>query len=323
MDDREIMLKRQQKIYFQISAAGHEALAGGRRAGASARLRLVLPLLSRSRPVPYTGHDSRDMLLQAVGAATDPSSGGRQMPTHWSSTELHMVSTSSSTATQLLHAVGSPRRADTSAGILRRPQKVEGDYRNFHDVTFQGDEVVLACIGEGSTSARRILGGDEYRFKPEAAGHFPGGRQWLRHQRAGRSEYAGRQHFEAGGEFPEFLFAEIDGTDAESCLRAVQAAAAHCRAGIGPAFVHGHCVRHYSHSLSDDDKLYRSAAERESDALRDPIARMQMRLLREGILTEAQITALEHEQDRIASQAADAASGAAAGDREHYPARLL
>ena len=70
--------------------------------------------------------------------------------------------------------------------------------------------------------------------------------------------------------FPNFHFAEIDGTDAEACLRAFQAAAAHCRAGLGPAFVHGHCVRPYSHSLSDDDKLYRSAAEREADAMRDP-----------------------------------------------------
>jgi 2-oxoisovalerate dehydrogenase E1 component len=105
--------------------------------------------------------------------------------------------------------------------------------------------------------------------------------------------------------FPNFFFAEIDGTDEELCQQTVEAAAAHCRAGLGPALVHGHCVRHYSHSLSDDDKLYRSAAEREADALRDPIAQMQMRLLREGILTAAQITDLEHEQDQIASQAAE------------------
>ena len=96
--------------------------------------------------------------------------------------------------------------------------------------------------------------------------------------------------------FPNFFFAEIDGTDAEVCLRTFQAAAEHCRAGKGPAFVHGHCVRAYSHSLSDDDKLYRSAAEREADALRDPIAKMQMRLMREGILTEAEINELEQSQ---------------------------
>jgi 2-oxoisovalerate dehydrogenase E1 component len=107
--------------------------------------------------------------------------------------------------------------------------------------------------------------------------------------------------------FPNFHFAEIDGTDAEASLRAFQAAAKHCRSGLGPAFVHGHCVRPYSHSLSDDDKLYRSAAEREADAMRDPLTRMQMRMLREGILSAEQINELEKRLDREASEAADEA----------------
>ena len=97
------------------------------------------------------------------------------------------------------------------------------------------------------------------------------------------------------------------GTDPEICLRTFQAAAEHCRAGLGPAFVHGHCVRAYSHSLSDEDRLYPSTAEREADALRDPIAKMQMRLLREGILTEAQINELEQSQDHLAAEAAERA----------------
>ena len=107
--------------------------------------------------------------------------------------------------------------------------------------------------------------------------------------------------------FPNFHFEEIDGTDAEASLRAFQKAAEHCRAGLGPAFVHGHCVRIYSHSLSDDDKLYRSAAEREADAMRDPIPKMRMRLLREGILTAGQINALEKEAEREAAEAAERA----------------
>jgi len=107
--------------------------------------------------------------------------------------------------------------------------------------------------------------------------------------------------------FPNFHFEEVDGTDPEASLRAFQRAAEHCRAGLGPAFVHGHCIRVYSHSLSDDDKLYRSAAEREADALRDPIHKMQMRLLRENILTAEQINALEKELEREASDAADRA----------------
>jgi 2-oxoisovalerate dehydrogenase E1 component len=104
--------------------------------------------------------------------------------------------------------------------------------------------------------------------------------------------------------FPNFYFAEVDGTDGEACLRAFEAAAVHCRAGNGPGFVHGHCVRPYSHSLSDDDRLYRCSAEREADAMRDPMARMQMRLLREGILSADEINALEHSLDNEAAEAA-------------------
>ena len=111
--------------------------------------------------------------------------------------------------------------------------------------------------------------------------------------------------------FPNFYFAEVDGTDPEASLRAFQAAAAHCRAGNGPAFIHGHCVRPYSHSLSDDDKLYRSAAEREADAMRDPLAKMQMRLLREGILTAVEINQLEKQLDQEAAAAAEVALVAA------------
>jgi 2-oxoisovalerate dehydrogenase E1 component len=110
--------------------------------------------------------------------------------------------------------------------------------------------------------------------------------------------------------FPHFYFAEVDGTDPEASLRAFEGAVAHCRAGLGPAFVHGHVVRPYSHALSDDDKHYRMAAEREADALREPLAKMQMRLLREGILTADEITALEQSLDHEVAEAGERALAA-------------
>jgi 2-oxoisovalerate dehydrogenase E1 component len=185
--------------------------------------------------------------------------------------------------------------------------KAEGDYRAYRDVKFQGDEVVLTCLGEGSTSQGEFweaintasnqklpvifcVEDNGYAISVPVEVNTPGG-----------------NISRLVANFPNFHFAEIDGTDPEACLNAFQAAAAHCRAGLGPAFVHGHCVRVYSHSLSDDDKLYRSAAEREADALRDPMARMQMRLLREGVLTEEQINELEHAADREAAEAAEQA----------------
>ena len=307
VDDREILLKRQQKIYFQISAAGHEALQVAAALAMRPGYDWFFPYY-RDRALCLTlGVPPYDMLLQAVGAATDPASGGRQMPTHWSSPALHIVSTSSSTTTQLLHAVGC---AEAGRYFSRHPgaaAKAENDYRAFRDVEFHGDEVVLTCLGEGSTSQGEFwealntasnnklpvvfcVEDNGYAISVPVEVNTPGG-----------------NISRLVANFPNFHFAEVDGTDPEACLRAFEVAVAHCRAGNGPAFVHGHVVRPYSHAFSDDDKHYRSAAEREADALRDPLAKMQMRLLREGILTEEEINALEQSLDLEAAQSAERA----------------
>jgi 2-oxoisovalerate dehydrogenase E1 component len=107
--------------------------------------------------------------------------------------------------------------------------------------------------------------------------------------------------------FPNFHFAEIDGTDPIASYNAMVEAVAWCRAGNGPAMVHGHVIRPYSHSLSDDERLYRTVSELEADALRDPISRMQMWLLREGILDAEAINRLERQVDDEVQRAADKA----------------
>ena len=152
LDDREILLKRQQKIFFQISGAGHEALQVGAALALRPGCDWFFPYYRDRALCLGLGVPPADMMLQAVGAATDPASGGRQMPTHWSSLPLNIVSTSSSTSTQLLHAVGC---AEAGRYFSRHPEaaaKAEGDYRAFRDVKFQGDEVVFTSLGEGSTS---------------------------------------------------------------------------------------------------------------------------------------------------------------------------
>jgi 2-oxoisovalerate dehydrogenase E1 component len=307
VDDREILLKRQQKIFFQISAAGHEALQVGAALALRPGYDWFFPYYRDRALCVALGVTPGDMMLQAVGAADDPASGGRQMPTHWSSRALHIVSTSSSTATQLLHGVGC---AEAGRYFSRHPEsavKDPGDYREFHNVEFRGDEVVLACVGEGATSQGEfwealntasnqklpvifMVEDNGYAISVPVEVNTPGG-----------------NISRLVANFPNFHFAEIDGNDPVASLRAFEQAAAHCRAGRGPALVHGHCVRLYSHSLSDDDKLYRSAAEREADALCDPIARMRSRLIADGIVTASDLDALENE---LGQEAAEAASRA-------------
>jgi 2-oxoisovalerate dehydrogenase E1 component len=319
IDDREILLKRQQKIFFQVSGAGHEAFQVAAGIALRSGYDWFFPYY-RDRGLCLTlGVTPTEMFLQAVGAGTDPASGGRQMPTHWSSRPHHIVSTSSSTTTQLLHAVGC---AEAGRFFTRHPEtaaKVAGDYRAYQDVEFHGDEVVLACVGEGSTSQGEfwealntssnqklpvifMVEDNGYAISVPVEVNTPGG-----------------NISRLVANFPNFHFEEVDGTDPEASLRAFQRAAEHCRAGHGPAFVHGHVIRPYSHSLSDDDKLYRSAAEREADAMRDPLTRMQMRLLRENILTAEQITELEHSLDHEAAEAADRALAAPLPTLESIP----
>ena len=307
VDDREILLKRQQKIFFQISAAGHEALQVAAALALRPGYDWFFPYYRDRALCLALGVSPFDMLLQAVGAATDPASGGRQMPTHWSSRELHIVSTSSSTTTQLLHAVGC---AEAGRYFSRHPEagaRAKGDYRALRDVEFHGDEISFTSLGEGSTSQGEFWEAINTASNQKLPVIFCVEDNGYAISTPVEVNTPGANISKLVANFPNFYFAEVDGTDAVACLQAFQAAAAHCRAGLGPAFVHGHCVRPYSHSLSDDDKLYRSAAEREADALRDPLAKMQMRLLREGILNEEEITALEQSLDREAAEAAERA----------------
>src|SRR5262249_55822740 len=201
------------------------------------------------------------------------------------------------TGTQILHAVGC---AEASRYYMLHPnagQKATGDYREFKDVQFHGDEVTYVSLGDGTTSE------GEFWESMNAAANLRLPVVFLVEDNG----YAISVPVEvqtAGGNisrlvsgFPNFHFEEIDGTDPVVSYGALSRAVAHCRAGIGPSFVHAHVIRPYSHSLSDDEKLYRPDVERQRDADRDPISRMQLFLIREGILDEKAINKLEKEVD--------------------------
>jgi len=309
-DDREILLKRQQKIFFQISCAGHEALLVAAGLALKPGYDWFFPYYRDRAICLALGNTVEDQLLQAVGAAEDPASGGRQMPSHWTSRRLNIVSPSSATATQCLHAIGC---AEAGRFFSRHPEaaaKNDGDYRQFKDIEFHGDEVTYVSIGEGSTSQGEfweslntasngrlpvlyVVEDNGYAISTPVEANTPGGNI---------SRLIDR--------FPNFHFAEVDGTDAIASYEAMVEAVAYCRAGKGPALVHGHVTRPYSHSLSDEESHYRSAAEIQADALRDPVLKMQTWLLREGLLDEQGLNELERAVDDEVQLAADHALAA-------------
>ena len=304
-DDREVLLKRQQKIFFQISGAGHEALLVAAGMALKPGYDWFYPYYRDRALCLALGQTVEEQLLQSVGAASDPSSGGRQMPSHWSIRRLNIVSQSSSVTTQCLQAVGC---AEAGRYLSKHPSAAEqrpGDYSAFKATQFHGDEVVYVSLGEGATSEGEfweamssassmrlpvlfVIEDNGYAISVPVEVNTPGG-----------------NISRLVANFPNFYFAEVDGTDPIASYSAFSQAVQHCRSGKGPAFVHGHVIRQYSHSFSDDENLYRSEAELKRDAALDPLPKLQMRLLRDGILDPTAINRLEREVDEEVRSAAE------------------
>ncbi|MFY9793508.1 MAG: dehydrogenase E1 component subunit alpha/beta [Candidatus Sulfotelmatobacter sp.] len=316
IDDREIMLKRQQKIFFQMSGAGHEAIGAAAGMVLKAGYDWFYPYYRDRALCLALGAKPLEMFLQAVGAADDPSSGGRQMPSHWGYKRLNIVTQSSPTGSQILQAVGC---AEAGRYFTQHPKAAEvptsqgdeeKDYRHFKDVSFQGDEVTYVSLGDGTTSEGEFW----EAMNAAALNKLP---VIFCVQDNGYAISVPVEVQTAGGSisrlvsgFPNFHFEEVDGTDPVASYGAFQRATQYCREGHGPAFVHAHVIRPYSHSLSDDERLYRPDAERERDAARDPVSRTQMFLLREGILDEKGINELEKKVEEELQIAVDQALAA-------------
>ncbi|MEP6801503.1 MAG: dehydrogenase E1 component subunit alpha/beta [Acidobacteriota bacterium] len=300
VDDKEIQLKRQNKIYFQINSAGHEAVTTA--AGMVARPGYDwFELYYRDRALCLQiGVTPYEMFLQAVGATADPASAGRQMPSHWGSKRLNLISKSSCTGTQFLHAVGA------AEGGWRKSLIPELSSRG----GFQNDEIVVVSGGEGQTSQGEfwealssacnlklpvlfLIEDNGYAISVPVEVNTPGG-----------------SISKLLGSFPNLFLAEVDGCDFLASYDALREAAEYCRSRKGPALVHAHVVRPYSHSLSDDEATYRPKAERERDAERDPLKTMSRLVLEEGIATQADLDRLHAEVDQEVNEAADRALAA-------------
>lgn len=287
IDDREILLKRQNKIFFQVSAAGHEAIQ------TAAALALIpghdwfYPYYRDRALALGLGVTPHDMFLQAVGAAADPASGGRQMPSHWSNPALHIVSGSSPTGTQFTQSVGCAR-----ASLYLKPQAAE---------------VTLVCTGDGATSEGEFW----ESLNVACLDRLP---LLILVEDNGYAISVPVERQTAGGSisrlvsgFPHLLRLEVDGTDFVASYRAMVEAAAHCREGVGPALVHARCTRPYSHSLSDDERLYKTAAEREAEARHDCLTLFPKFLLEEGVMDRHALELLVREVDLEIQEASDRA----------------
>ena len=298
LDDKEIQLKNQSLIFFQISGAGHEAVL----TAAGMRLKpghdWFYPYY-RDRALCLTlGMTPLEMLLSAVGAKDDPNSGGRQMPSHWGHQALNIVSQSSPTGTQCLQAVGC-----AEAGRLYRAiTEING-----RESKFREDEVVYVSIGEGTSSEGEFWESLNQACISKLPVVYLIEDNGYAISVPVEVQTAGGDLSKLVASFPGLLVQSIDGTDFLASYRAAGQAIDYARSGQGPALLHARVVRPYSHSLSDDERLYKTKDERTEEATRDPITRMAAFLTAEGLVTEAELAAVAKEVEQEVNAAADAA----------------
>ena len=288
IDDKEIALKRQNKIYFQISGAGHEAILTAAAMHLKPSHDWFYPYYRDRALCLWLGMTPLEMFLSAVGGVDDPSSGGRQMPSHWGHRKIQIVSQSSPTGTQFLQAVGC-----AEAERALEPK---------------GDAVVYVSGGDGSTSEGEFWEAINSACIRKAPVLFL----------ITDNEYAISVPVEAqtaGGSISAALrgvkglsIEEVDGCDPIASWEVMRRVVERLRKpGAGPALVHARTIRPYSHSLSDDETLYRSPREREEETDRDPIPNFAAYLQRIKAADKAFLEEVRNEVDREIEEAAQAA----------------
>lgn len=298
LDDKEIQLKGQNKIFFQISGAGHEAILVAAGLVLKAGYDWFYPYYRDRALCLQLGMTPLEQLLSAVGAADDPNSHGRQMPSHWGHTKLNIVSQSSPTGTQLLQAVG-----NAEAGYrVKLVKELRSRIEQFHE-----DEVVYVSLGDGTTSEGETWEALNTACNLKLPVLFLVEDNGYAISVPVEVQTAGGDFSKLVEGFPNLHLERCDGTDVLESVAAMRRAAEHCRTGKGPALIHAKVIRPYSHSLSDDEKLYRPDEERTADSERDPIKRFGALLIEKDLIDQDGLQKIKDEIDQAINEAADKA----------------
>ena len=297
LDDREIALKRQNRIYFQISGAGHEAILTAAGLALDPARDYVISYYRDRALMTQLGMTAEEVLLAGVGAKTDVTSGGRQMPCHWSHPRLNVIGKSSCVGTQFLQGAGA-----AEASWYREQVEAVAD-----TIAGSGDEVVMVTTGEGTTSQGEFWEALNTACIKKLPLIFLVEDNGYAISTPVEVQTAGGSISTALAGFPDLWIQEVDGCDVVASYATMQAAVAHCRARKGPALVHAHVIRPYSHSMSDDERAYKPEAERKAEAERDPVAVFARFLVEQGLTSEKAIEALKAEVDAEIQAATDAA----------------
>jgi 2-oxoisovalerate dehydrogenase E1 component len=299
IDDGEIRMQKQSRVFFQISGAGHETLGLGLARHLRPAYDWFFPYYRDQALCLGVGVTPKEILLQAVGSAEDPSSGGRQMPSHWGNDTLNLVTQSSPTGSQCIPAVGC---AEAARYIVRRP--------DLPGCSAHGDELTYVSLGEGACSEGEfweslntactlhlpvlyVVADNGYAISVPASDQSPA------------------PVIELVRGFRGLRTARVDGTDYLAVRRIGRSMVEHVRAGVGPALIHADVVRPYSHSAADTQSKYRPGPELAEEATHDPIDRLEHELVDAGLLTADEVAAIRAEAiEDVAKATAEAVAAA-------------